>query len=112
MRARLGHGVDEYVTGRRSINLGAMLARELLRDPYSHTFASVAGYSHVPAPEDVSFLNWVDARALMAWQSGKVRPQPAKRPWLTREQPTRMSAPDPQRHARRAELNRRLGITP
>lgn len=89
-----------------------MLADEIMRDPYSHTHAAVVGYSYVPAPEDVSFLNWVDARANMAWQPGKVRPQPAERPWHNGPRQKAPARHDPHRAERRAALNKRLGITP
>lgn len=86
-----------------------MLVAELLRDPYSHLQASVAGWGYVPDPVDVFFFNWVDAVAQMRHQPGKVRPRPLERPWMTastREVPP----PDPGRWERRAELMGRLGL--
>lgn len=87
-----------------------MLAGEILREPYSHSTASLQGWSFVPAPEDVSFANWVDARAQMAWTPKRPRPQPVVRPWeKPREQ--RVSMPDPGRSERRNRLRERLGLS-
>lgn len=95
--------------GARGWNLAAMLVGEIVRDPYSHLSAAVNEYAYVPAPEDVSFLNWVDAQAQMHHQSGKVPPKPAERPWMVK-QVRRDVLPDPGREARRAALRDRLGL--
>lgn len=107
--SRYGWGGDEIVRGVRGWNLASMLVDEILHDPYSHLSAAVAGWAYVPAPEDALFFNWVDATAQMRHQSGKVPPRPVGRPWeAQRLRPQAM--PDPERKARRAALDARLGL--
>lgn len=95
--------------GVRGWNLVAALVGEILRDPYSHLVAAGAGWSYVPAPEDVSFLNWLDATAQLHHQKGKVPPKPTVRPW-TVGTVRRDVMPDPERAQRRSALMMRLGL--
>lgn len=86
-----------------------MYCAGLLRDPYSHTIASVQGWAYVPDPADVQFLNWVDAMGSMHHQPGKVKPQPVKRGWESGVRAT-PAPPKPENRERRAALKERLGL--
>lgn len=111
LRSRVGFTVDDVYAGRIAWNTVAGIVAEILRDPYSHLTAAVNGWSFVPSPMDVFFLNWVDAQASMHHQKGKVKPAPVKRPWeqAHRPRPT-VVADDPERSMRRAALAERLGL--
>lgn len=106
---RFGWGVDRVLSGDVAWNLAWMLVSEILRDPYSHVVASVAGWSYVPNPADVQFLNWIDAMAAMNHQPGKVRQPPVRRGWETgmRDAP---AAPKVENLQRRSALKDRLGL--
>jgi len=89
------------------------LTSGLLRDPWSHTGAALAGWAYVPDPVEAATLNLVDAYRLMNHAKGKVRPSPLPRPWATTRKasdPTRVRVPDPERATRRARLAERLGV--
>lgn len=101
---------DDIAAGTVSWNKAYRVVSEILRDPYSHSLASLNGWGYVPHPVDVAFLNWVDATAQMHHQKGKVAPRPAKRPWEESARDRPKSAPDPDRPARRAALRERLGL--
>ena len=85
-----------------------MLVSRILREPYSHCNAVLQGWSFVPAPEDVNFANWVDARAQMAWTPKRPRPTPMDRPWVKSSSEFRpVRRVDPEAKAR---LRERLGL--
>lgn len=110
LRSRLRLSARQVEEGDLSWNDAVALTRELIRDPYSHSFAALAGYEFVPAPEDVQFYNWVDATAQMNHRSGKVAPTPAKRPWVG----TGVSKVGPvteDSRERRRRLAERLGVS-
>lgn len=109
MWSRYGWGADEILRGARGWNLAAMLVGEIVRDPYSHLSAAINGWSYVPNPIDVFFLNWIDAQAQMHHQSGKVQPKPARRPW-EHGGAAKQSPPDPSSTVRRQALRERLGL--
>lgn len=106
--ARFGWGTERI--SELGVNRVAGLVAEIMRDPYSHSCASVAGWAFVPSPADVLFLNWVDVTAQMHHSKGKVRPKPVARPWEQGGRPV-WRAPDPGRDERRARLRARLGLS-
>lgn len=99
---------------RREIPLGRAwaLTRELLRDPDSHTFASVQGWAFVPGPEARAAVDhfewWVNAR-----KGRNTTTYRARRPWekgaATRPAQAVREVSDEDRR-QRDELNRRLGL--
>lgn len=107
LRTRFGWGTERIPE--LGMNCAAGLVAEVMRDPYSHLNAAVAGWSFVPNPADAQFLNWVDATASMHHQPGKVKPSPVKRPWEQGARPV-WRAPDPGREERRSALRARLGL--
>lgn len=110
LRTRVGFGVDDIACGAVTWRVAWDITSEILRDPYSHVCAAIAGWAYVPNPVDVQFLNWVDATAQMHHQAGKVRPRPAERPW-TKVPPKAPAPATPDRLKRRATLRDRLGLT-
>lgn len=110
LQTRSRWSVEDILLERMSWATAQALADGFLRDPYSHSTAAVNGWAFVPAPEDASFLNWVDATAQMHHRPGKVKPQPMKRPWEHGQRPKTVVAVDPGRDERRAKLRDRLGL--
>lgn len=110
-RARFRLDITDIGARSLSWRAAADLAAGLLRDPYSHSAAAVAGFAYVPAPADVQFYNWVDATAQMHHQSGKVRPRPVDRPWMATAPSQRAPVFDAGRVERRKALQERLGLS-
>lgn len=107
MLTRFGWG-PERVT-ELGVNRVAALVGEIIRDPYSHSNAAVAGWSYVPSPTDVLFRNWVDVTAQMHRKKNAAPVKPVERPWEQGRRPV-WRAPDPQQETRRAKLRARLGL--
>jgi hypothetical protein len=104
---RFGWGVEQIPL--LGVNRVAGLVDEVMRDPYSHSIAAVAGWSFVPSPQDVSFRNWVDVTAQMNKKKNAAPVKPVERPWEQGARPV-WRAPDPNRDVRRKKLRARLGL--
>lgn len=107
MLTRFGWGADRV--RELGVNRVAGLVDEILRDPYSHSNAALAGWSFVPDPADVLFRNWVDVTAQMHKKKNAAPVKPVERPWEQGRRPV-WRAPDPLRDERRARLRSRLGL--
>lgn len=109
-RARFGFGVERIDRQELTWSQTVALIDGLMGDHSSHTFASAAEWSYVPAPAEVQFYDELDVKLMM--NRGKNQPPPprTKRPW---EGKPKTVAPrrDPEELARRAKLNERLGLT-
>lgn len=107
MFCRFGWGVERIP--QLGVNRAAGLVDEIMRDPYSHSNAAVAGWSFVPAPADVLLRNWVDVTAQMNKKKNAAPIKPVPRPWESGVRPV-WRAPDPNRDERRSKLRARLGL--
>lgn len=83
----------------------------LLDDHSSHTFASVAGWSYVPSPDEVAFYDGIDVKLAMNRGKNQPMPQRVKRPWES-ARPKETTAPGASADLERRErLKARLGLT-
>lgn len=82
----------------------------LLADHTSHTFASLAGYSYVPAPAEVAFYDELDTKLAMNRGKNQPRPPRTKRPWEDGKPQTVAPSVSADSRARRERLNEKLGL--
>lgn len=79
---------------------------ELLRDPRTHTYAAIQGWSYVPSAAEVAGMDQIEmwANAKRARNTVPIR---LDRPWETRRRDVEEGprTPDPQRAERRARLD-------
>lgn len=102
----------EISSGALSWNQAWLLVRELLLDPTTHTFAAVAGWSHVPDPQERAAVWLFEAYVNTKRSRGQI-PIKVDRPWLKRRRGLDVP-PSPERRKesleRRARLMARLGM--
>ena len=112
-QVRFGLDVSAVLTREISWARAWALTSRLLLDPDSHLFASVQGWAYVPGPATRAAVDhfewWVNAQ-----RRGNTTTFQARRPWekgakaRPAAMPREVSAESRQR---RAELNRRLGLS-
>lgn len=107
---RAGFGVDRIDRQELSWEQMTALIDGLVDDHSSHTFASLAGWSYVPTPEEVAFYNDLDVKLSMNRGKNQPQPQPVKRPWEQGRARAVVPRNDPETLKRRQHLNERLGL--
>lgn len=109
--ARFGFGVERIDREELSWQAVTALIDGLIDDHTSHTFASVAGWSYVPSPQEVAFYDELDVKLAMNRGKNQPMPQRVKRPWETPRVNQVTPRSDAESRDRRARLNERLGIS-
>lgn len=104
--ARVGVDVDDIPTGRISWNAAWDHIAEILKDPSSHTVASVHGHKYVPSPAEIAAWD-IHEREMNAQRAKGATYKRFPRPWAGK--PPRYDAPSetemtPEREARRSKL--------
>lgn len=111
LMTRVGFGVDRIDREELSWEQLMALVDGILNDHTSHTHASLAGWSYVPAPDEVAFYNELDVKLAMNRGKNQPMPQPVKRPWEQGKPKAVLPRNDAAARKRRERLNERLGIT-
>lgn len=108
-RARFGLPLRDL--GGLSWNEAWDLTLGLLRDPTSHTAASVAGFAFVPPPAMTALADWIEVYANSKRGKNTV-PIRITRPWLAGGGPTSSvpAPPSAESLERRSRLAERLGL--
>ncbi|WP_053386249.1 hypothetical protein [Leucobacter japonicus] len=107
---RVGFGVDRIDRQELSWEQMMALVDGILNDHTSHTFASLAGWSYVPSPDEVAFYNDLDVKLVMNRGKNQPMPQPVDRPWERGKPKAVLPRNDSESRARRERLNERLGL--
>lgn len=108
-RTRFGLSVSAILTRDISWREAWDLTSEILRDPDSHTCASLAGWAYVPGPVERAAADlaelWVNAQ-----RRKNTTPWRAPRPWLRTPVERVTSKPSPVDVEQRARLDALLGL--
>lgn len=78
-----------------------MLVEPLTVDPFSHTVASVLGWTRPPYPVEEALVQWLEAYAMAHRGKNKVKPKRMARPWENGEGKNRRSKPKRSEQAKR-----------